>query len=229
MLLEVIATTLKDVRELNQMDVDRIELCEEMDKDGLTPGRELIQEAIRESGIPVNVMVRPHDDSFSYSANEIDQMVLDIEFVKSAGANGIVIGAVTKEGLVDISALEKLIAAAGNMEVTFHKAFDEIEDQMEALRTLNRYSEINTVLTSGGAGSSINNIEQLKLLVYSGKESGITVMPGGGLNLENAEEVCDTVKPSAIHFGTGVREDGSFNSSVSEEKINRLNQIFSGR
>lgn len=226
MLLEVIAANLEDVTDINRMDVDRIELCGEMDKDGLTPDRHLIRDAVRESDIPINVMVRPHDDSFTYTENEIDRMIGDIEYVKDVGANGIVIGAVTEENVVDIIALNRLIKAAGNMEITFHKAFDEIEDQMEALKTLSEYPEINTVLTSGGQGSSSDNIGQLKTLVSSGKELGITIMPGGGINLRNVEDMIGSTTSSDLHFGTGIRADGTFDSRVSEDKVRQLRQIF---
>lgn len=109
MLLEVIAANLEDVTDVNRMDVARIELCGEMDKDGLTPDRHLTRDAVRESDIPVNVMVRPHDDSFTYTGNEIDRMIGDIEYVKDIGANGIVIGAVTEENVVDIIALNSTL------------------------------------------------------------------------------------------------------------------------
>lgn len=226
MLLEIIAASLEDVRDLNRTGADRIELCGEMDKDGLTPEYDLIREAVQESEIPVNVMIRPHDDAFSYTDREIGQMIEDINFVKKSGANGIVLGVITDEHVVDPASLKKLVDAAGDMEITFHKAFDEIEDQITALEVLSQYPQIRTVLTSGGAGSSADNTEQLKKLVSRGKELGITVMPGGGINMENVLEIVDTAAPDAIHFGTGVREDGSFGSRVLGEKIAELKDIL---
>lgn len=226
MLLEIIAADLEDVHDLNQTGADRIELCGEMDKDGLTPEYELIREAVRESEIPVNVMIRPHDDAFSYTDEEIGQMVEDINFVKELGASGIVTGVTTDENVIDTASLIRLVDAAGEMEITFHKAFDEIEDQMAALEVLSRFPQIRTVLTSGGSGSSADNIGQLKKLVSRGKELGITVMPGGGINMGNVSEIVDTAAPDAIHFGTGVREYGSFGSRISGEKIIELKRIL---
>ncbi|AKG73587.1 copper homeostasis protein CutC [Salinicoccus halodurans] len=228
MLLEIIAANLEDVKDINRMDVDRIELCGEMDKDGLTPERGLIRDAVSESKIPVNVMIRPHDDSFSYTEDEITQMITDIEYVRSMGANGIVIGVITRDRVVDTTSLERLIEAAENMEITFHKAFDEIEDQVDALKTLGRYPQIKTVLTSGGPGSSADNIEQLKKLINLGGKLDIAIMPGGGINLGNVPEIFEKTAPEAIHFGTGVREDGTFESRISPDKIEQLRQIIQG-
>src|SRR5699024_6329304 len=130
---EIIAASLEDVRDLNRTGEDRIELCGEINKDGLTPEYDLIRGAVQESEIPVNVMIRPNDDAFSYTAREIGQMIEDINFVKKSGANGIVLGVITDEHVVDTASLKKLVDAAGDMEITFHKAFDEIEDQITAL------------------------------------------------------------------------------------------------
>ncbi|KKK33828.1 hypothetical protein WN59_09440 [Salinicoccus sediminis] len=226
MLLEIIAADLKDVHDLNQTAADRIELCGEMDKDGLTPEYELIREAVQVSEVPVNVMIRPHDDTFSYTDEEVGQMIEDINFVKELGANGIVTGIITDDHMIDTASLARLVDAAGEMEITFHKAFDEIGDQMAALEVLSKFPQIRTVLTSGGPASSADNIEQLKQLVIRGKELGITVMPGGGINMENVLEIVDTAAPEAIHFGTGVRVDGSFGSRISGEKIAELKRIL---
>src|SRR5699024_5301806 len=189
MLLEIIAADLEDVVALNQTAADRIELCGEMDKDGLTPEYELIREAVQESEIPVNVMIRPHDDTFSYTDEEVGQMIEDIHFVKELGANGIVTGIITDDHVIDIASLARLADAAGEMEITFHKAFDEIEDQMAALEVLSKFPQIRTVLTSGGPAFSADNTAQLKQLVIRGKELGITVMPGGGINMGNVSEI----------------------------------------
>ncbi|WP_411843878.1 copper homeostasis protein CutC [Salinicoccus sp. HZC-1] len=226
MLLEIIAANMEDVIDINRMEIDRIELCGEMDQDGLTPDRNLIRCALQESEIPVNVMIRPHDDSFTYTIDEINQMTEDIEYVKNTGANGIVIGAITKDNVVDTVALERLIESAGDLEITFHKAFDEIADQADALKTLGRYPQVRTVLTSGGPGSSADNIGQLRILVRLGNELNLTVMPGGGINLENANKVSGTAGPHAIHLGTGVRKDGTFNSRISEDKIDQLRRAI---
>src|SRR5699024_3053343 len=85
---------------------------------------------------------------------------------------------------------------------------DEIEDQMAALEVLSKFPQIRTVLTSGGPAFSADNTAQLKQLVIRGKELGITVMPGGGINMGNVSEIVDTAAPNAIHFGSGVRADG---------------------
>ena len=51
-------------------------------------------------------------------------MVSDICHAVSAGADGVVIGALTPEGDIDTDACRRMIEAAGDASVTFHRAFD---------------------------------------------------------------------------------------------------------
>ena len=55
----------------------------------------------------------------------------------------------TPEGKIDEVSLVKMLEWTGDMQVTFHRAFDELEDQFEG-RTLQKYRSVTRVLTSGG-------------------------------------------------------------------------------
>ncbi|MBY8908715.1 hypothetical protein K6L05_02805 [Salinicoccus roseus] len=136
MIIEAIATSMQDVHDLNRFGADRIELCGEMEKDGLTPEMALVKEAVLVPSIPINVMIRPHDLSFRYTDREIMQMEDQIREVSSYGANGIVIGALAEDGRIDTNALENFISVCGEMDITFHKAFDALNDQFEGLEVL---------------------------------------------------------------------------------------------
>ena len=62
--------------------------------------------------------------------------------------DGIVIGCLTAEGTVDKPLCQKLIEAAGDMNVTFHRAFDMSRDPKEALEDIISLG-CTRVLTSG--------------------------------------------------------------------------------
>lgn len=51
--------------------------------------------------IPVYVMVRPRGGDFLYSDQEVEVMKKDIELMKTHGADGLVLGALTADGRVD--------------------------------------------------------------------------------------------------------------------------------
>ncbi|MEZ2457665.1 copper homeostasis protein CutC [Salinicoccus roseus] len=219
MIIEGIATSMQDVHDLNQFGADRIELCGDMDKDGLTPEMALVKEAVEASSIPINVMIRPHDLSFRYTDREIMQMEDQIREVASYGANGIVIGALAEEGRIDTNALENFISVHGNMDITFHKAFDALDDHFEGLELLLKYPEVKTILTSGGPGGVTDNLEHLERLMQEAEDTHVTIMPGGGLSTENVAEVIERLKPVSLHFGTGVRSGKSYEAGISGEKL----------
>lgn len=54
-------------------------------------------------------MIRPRGGDFLYLGQEVEVMKKDIELMKTIGADGIVIGALTDEGLVDADLCMELI------------------------------------------------------------------------------------------------------------------------
>jgi len=76
--------------------------------------------------IPVFVLVRPRAGDFVYTAAEHRTMREQIERAKSAGAYGIVTGALTGRQEIDEVRTSELIAAARLLPVTFHRAFDRL-------------------------------------------------------------------------------------------------------
>lgn len=77
MLLEVIGTSLKDVKAAEKYHADRVELCQSIAEDGLTPSYGLIKSAVEAVDIPINVMVRPHNKSFVYDKDNLITMCED--------------------------------------------------------------------------------------------------------------------------------------------------------
>lgn len=228
MLVEVIGTCIQDVKAAEKYRADRVELCQSMAEDGLTPSYGLIKSAVEAVRIPINVMVRPHSKSFVYDQDDLTTMCEDIRAIKQAGANGIVIGPLTPEGLVDKSALEILLETADGLEVTFHRAFDFAKDQMEALETILTYKQITTILTAGGEGRATESASHLIRLIDQTKETHLTIMPGSGLRLETFPSFYKEVQPQAVHFGTGVREDLTFEKGLSKEHIDRMKEVAKG-
>src|SRR5687768_18464360 len=74
--------------------------------------------------IPVFVIVRPRGGGFVYTYEEVAVMRLDIEAARMLGADGIVVGTLTNDARVDEEQMRALAAAARDLPVTFHRAFD---------------------------------------------------------------------------------------------------------
>ena len=228
MLIEVVGLSIDDVIQAEKGGADRVELCQSIVEDGLTPSYGLVKSAVEIAKIPINVMIRPHNKSFVYTPNDVKLMVEDIRMIRELGANGIVFGALTDKGLVDEAVLEQLLHEAEGLQVTFHRAFDMASDQQEALDTILKYKEITTILTSGGGRSAFDYASSLKKLIDQTKGTHLTIMPGSGLRVEGLEAFYQEVQAEALHFGTGVRVDCHYEHDISAPQIERVRQATKG-
>jgi copper homeostasis protein len=131
--VEGCVTSLAEARECADSGADRLELCYDLDVDGVTPGTALVEAVVQAIQIPAFVMVRSRPGPFVYAPDEVAAMEETVREMKAAGAAGIVVGALTDRGTVDQEALRRWVAAAGSLPVTFHRAFDEISDGSAAL------------------------------------------------------------------------------------------------
>lgn len=226
MLIEVIAIRTEDVEAAYAGGADRIELVSGIAEGGLTPSIGLVEAAVQASPLPVNVMVRPHSQSFCYSEADLAIMVRDILAIRDSGAAGIVIGTLNEGGALHRGALEKLLLAAGGLDVTFHRAFDEIADQQEALRQLAAYPQISRVLTAGGTRPAPQSARKIRELRLAGDELGINILGGYGLHADNIAEFVRETGVREVHFGGGVRRGGSFKEPVLPELIRGIRNLL---
>ena len=107
----------------------RIELCSNINLDGITPKKELIKKIITSIKIPVRVMIRPRDGDFNYSEDELKLMEKDINICKKLGVEGVVFGVLNKDLTIDINSTKRLVEASSSLKVTFHKAIDITKDK----------------------------------------------------------------------------------------------------
>ena len=112
---------------------DRLELCAHLVIGGTTPTHALFRQVQRGSGVPINVLIRPRFGDFLYTEPELEEMCEEIAAFRDLGANGVVIGALTPDGELDLAQMRRMMACAGQMEVTLHRAFDMTRDPFRAL------------------------------------------------------------------------------------------------
>lgn len=205
MVLEVIATCIEDALAAEASGADRLELITAITEGGLTPGIGLIEQVAKAVNIPVFVMVRPHSRSFVYSKNDILTMAAEIRAIAVSGASGVVLGALTPEGRIDEQALETLLPLTNGLQVTFHRAFDELEDQIDGLRTLSKYPQITRVLTSAGPGPAMEAIPAMQGLVAESLGGSIKILAGSGLKPQGIKTFIEQTGVTEVHFGSAVR------------------------
>ena len=155
---------------------DRIELCSSLREGGLTPSYAFMEAAMKTSS-PVFMMVRPRSCDFLYTDHEIEIMHRDISAAKKLGAPGVVFGVLTADGNIDAPVMKSLIKEASGMEVTCHRAFDQVRDVFEALDSLIELG-VKRILTSGQAENPYDGMDMLQKVVAQAQRR-VMIMAAG--------------------------------------------------
>lgn len=197
---EVCVQTAGGVRAALAAGADRVELCADLAAAGVTPSAGLIGWAVgaARGRLGVHVLIRPRGGDFVYGAEEEEVMSRDIAAAKAAGADGVVIGALTPERTVDMTLTARLIALARPMSVTFHRAFDETADPLAAFAGV-RELGADRLLTSGGAATALAGAGVIAELAGS-CDGSIVVMAGRGVTEDTAAEIVRRTGVRELHF-----------------------------
>jgi copper homeostasis protein len=172
----------------------RLELCDALFDGGTTPSAGMIAACKEAVSIPVFVMIRPRGGGFVYSDSERDVMRRDVVVARELGADGVVLGGLRPEGVVDLDLVRFLMDSARDLPVTFHRAFDLTPD-LEASLTSLADAGVQRILTAGGATTAADGVTTLAKLVRKAG-SRLTVMAGGGVREENVRPL---VSVSGVH------------------------------
>lgn len=214
----------------------RVELCSRLEVGGVTPSEELIRASLtavsasknaltkmlpnqtfllnklssNDSGIKLNVLVRPRGGDFVFSENEVKQMEEDIKMCKNikvedgrggfVGVNGVVIGALLPDGRIDLATMRRLVGAARPLEVTFHRAFDECADVGKSLEDVISLG-CERLLTSGHETDAYAGRFTLAKLVRQAA-GRIIILAGCGVRPHNIKEISEASGAPEFHSST---------------------------
>lgn len=176
---------------------DRLELCANLVIGGTTPSPAFFRQVREAFPIKIHVLIRPRFGDFLYSDRETAQMCEEICMFRELGANGVVIGALTPDGTLDLEKMEALIGSAGGMGITLHRAFDMTRDPVETLEQAVALG-CGTILTSGQERNAAAGKDLLKIL-HEIAADRIDIMAGGGVRKENIQEIHDAAGIRTFH------------------------------
>ena len=194
--LEVCIDNLAGLEACIKGNADRIELCSSLIHGGLTPAINLMRHASNAT-IPVRMMVRPKNGNFHYSSADLRQMKNDIDMARSFGFEGVVFGATLVNGSIDQAFLEKLVTHAFGLKKTLHRAIDSISDPVGAVNTAIKLG-FDCILSSGGFNTANEGLLVLKEM-HSIALGKIEIMPGSGVNPENAQKIAKSSNFTWLH------------------------------
>lgn len=176
---------------------DRVELCDNLDVGGTTPSYGTIKTTVEKLKIPVFVMIRPRGGNFCYNKNEVEIMKKDIELCKALGVKGIVLGVLTKNDEIDYPLLKELIDLASPMEVTFHKAIDDLENPVLEIKKLAEIG-VKRILSSGTKAKALDGKDILNKMIAEANDD-ITVIVAGGVTTDNFDEISKEIVSTEYH------------------------------
>lgn len=197
--LEVCTVSTAGVIAAREGGAGRVELCSALEVGGVTPSPGLIRESrLAVPDIVIHVLIRPRGGDFVYDNYEINAMIQDIRMACDNGADGVVIGALTSAGDIDIEACSRMIEAVPQgKNITFHRAFDVCNDPFVALEQIIELG-CNRILTSGQAPDMLEGAPVLARL--NRQAAGrITILPGAGLSPEIAAQVLSATGCNELH------------------------------
>eukprot|EP00877_Chromochloris_zofingiensis_P000231 jgi/Chrzof1/10208/Cz04g32220.t1 len=126
-------------------------------------------------------------------------MLHDIQLCGSLKVDGVVFGALTADGQVDVRTTAELVATAKQLglDVTFHRAFDMCCDLRVALEALIRLG-VPRVLTSGGCATASEGCSVLQQLVAQ-SAGRIGILGAGGIRANNVAHIIQQTGVTEIH------------------------------
>ncbi|KAF9486464.1 hypothetical protein BDN70DRAFT_793723 [Pholiota conissans] len=201
LIIEVCVDSVESAISATRAGADRLEVCANLGAGGgTTPTVGLVKSIQRAVDLPLMVMIRPRTGDFLYSNKELDVILEDVKTFKELGnIRGFVVGALTKDGHVDIERMKIIV--------------DEIlplEGMTSTTHPLTFYSKL--LLLHGHCAQAPQGLSVLQKLFNRRKELveddiwGLTVMPGSGVNGKTLPALLKSLLPLGlreIHLSGG--------------------------
>ena len=176
----------------------RVELCDSLEYDGLTPTKQNIEKSIEFLSIPIKVMIRPKKGNFIYNEKEIMEIESKIEMCKSIGITEVVFGLLKSDNNIDYISTERLVRKAYPMSVTFHKAIDITSNILDSIEKLVPISGITSILSSGGDKTAYHGKERMKEIINRFRNR-FNIIVAGSITESNLAEIHNFIGAKEYH------------------------------
>ena len=182
--IECCVESYDEARLAEKKGADQIEVCSDLDNDGLTPDIQVVEKIINNVSIPIKVMIRPRIGNFYYSSSEMLTIRDQITNFKSIGIDHIVFGVLDKNNIVNMDHVKKISDWSAPIKITFHKAIDESIQFFSDIEALVKTKRIDSLLTSGRSRTAETGSNIIKKVINNyGRE--IKVISAGKITNKN--------------------------------------------
>jgi len=197
MIKEACVESFEKALEAQSNGANRIELCENLAVGGTTPSYGTVKICLEKLNIPIFPMIRARGGNFVYSKDEIEIMKEDIKIFKELGVKGVVLGCLTSDNKIDLELAKELVDLAYPMEVTFHKAIDEILNPLDYIDDLVNIG-IKRILTSGGEVTALEGKDLINEMIK--KSNGrLKIVVAGKVTKGNLNGLSNLISADEFH------------------------------
>jgi copper homeostasis protein len=223
-ILEIIACSVADAIAAEQGGATRLEIISRFDLGGLTPTLALVRDISNAVKIPLRVMLR---ESVPFEVNEEAErrkLCLKAQEISELAVDGLVLGFL-RNGRIDTDLLERVLACAPNLRVTFHRAFEELQTPFEAIMALKKYPQVDCILTSGGGADWSKKVTLLAQCAEAASPE-ISILVGGGVDVAAIQLLQQSIDIHAIHSGRAVRVPPELDGRVDAAKVREIARLI---
>lgn len=226
-LLEVIACSVRDASEAEKGGANRLEIVRDLQRGGLTPSYELVEEIRGTIALPIRVMLRENESYETSGEDEIARLCRAAERFAALGVDGFVLGFL-HDGEVDVELTRRVLAAAPQMRATFHHAFEDARDKLIALTAIKQLPQVDRVLSHGGRDDLEARVQRLDEYERAAAPE-LKVIAGGGINSDVMLQIGRATRIREFHVGRAARArfqvDGEVQASLVSGLIKKLKEI----
>ena len=195
---EACVDSFDQARKAEMLGANRLEICKDLHLDGLTPKIDVVNKIIKEVSIPIKVMIRPRSGNFVYNEFETLKMEQEINQFKSIGVKEFVIGALTQTNTIDTEKISRLCSKIYPLTSTFHKAIDYTQDLINQIKSLSKFKEIGSILTSGGKKTAFDGKYKLNEIIKKFCDR-FQVIAAGSITNMNLELLKNEIYTNEFH------------------------------
>lgn len=212
--VEICCNSIDSARNACRGGASRIELCRDLELDGLTPDRDAIAYCVETLQLVTHVLVRPLPGGFVYDDDTFDLVRRQVRMCRDFGAAAVVVGFLNPDGTVDAEKTKEIVDLAFPMSVTFHRAFDACSAPLEALEQIVQCG-CARLLTSGCETTAERGMPLIKDLVAL-SDGRLSVMAGAGVTPGNAARIVAETGVNEVHGSCKRKmDDGSWLTDAS--------------
>jgi copper homeostasis protein len=219
-ILEVITCSVADAIEAEKGGAGRLEIVRDLDRGGLTPSVELVR-AIKEAvDLPLRVMVRESDGYQTSGEAEIVRLCAAADEFARLDVDGLVLGFLNGK-TIDLDLMGRILAAAPRLKATFHHAFEDAADQLQAISEIKKLSQVDRILSHGGSGNLEERGQRLDTYVHAAAPA-ITIIAGGRIDRRAIALLRHMTPIREFHVGRAARREFRVDGEVQSELVRAL-------